>query len=525
MKARFLYYVAGLCCLWLVGACADDKGNYDYTELNDLSIRFEDNYAAISRENFTIVPEVDAKVFNPDDYTYEWKAYATTNTGQEPVVLGTALKLDGELDLLQGTYRLVLKITEKSTGLYYLETASLKVDTPTSLGWLVLGSDNGRVRLDMVSHIKTVDNVYYDLLKHTELADWQNPYQLVCDPKMAEPFYLLTGSGATRLSNNEFQWNESYLIKNEFGSGQYNGTVRHLAAQFPGKLIVDANGRVYYCNTLSGDGLFGTVRNNGFYVSPLVGYNALASQFVPSFMMWDRNNRRFVICTQEFSSLYLDNLKDIPMSDLVKNGFPTVNEELFAWPVRSDKLEMLHLENTRYDKNKSENGTTYALLAKDTKRFLYGIILGELYSFVEPKYGQAYEKAYYVDLSACTDIVSATHFAFSSLKTFMYYTVANKLYRVNFANENPVAELQFTLPEGEDITFLKFYLCTQEDAEHRTYDLIVGSKKAGSTESTLRIYEGFDSEGNFHNAEPIEQYGGFADIVDVIYRENVVYQQ
>lgn len=515
--------------LWLVlpflwQSCAEDKGNYDYRDLNDLNISFDDAYSAISREPFVIKPEVAAKEFVPDAYTYEWKAYDQAGS-QEPVVLGTALNLDVELTLAQGNYQLVLTIREKASGLYYQKSATLNVDTPLSLGWLVLCSDNGRVRLDMVSHIKETDNVYYDLLKGTELEDWLQPYQLVCDPGMQEPFYLVAGSGTTRLSNNDFQWNDSYMIGYEFGNGMYTGTVRCLASHRPGKLFVDIAGRVYYCNTLSGDGLFGSVRANGFYVEPAVGYNAKGTPFIPAFMMWDKNNRRFVVCASEFASIGLDNVRDVPMDELAADGFPTVNEELFAWPKRAGRMDFICMENTRYDRNQDGNGMTYAVLGKDNQRFLYGIILNELYSFAEAKYGYAYEKAYYVDLSACTDIAGATHFAFSSLKTFMYYAVGRKVYRVNFSNAAPAAELQFELPEGEEITCLKFYLWEQEDTDNRSYDLIVGSKKNDTGEGTLRIYDGFTNEGNFQNAVPVERYSGFADIVDVIYREKVIYQQ
>ena len=40
-----------------------------------LNISFDDAYSAISREPFVIKPEVAAKEFVPDAYTYEWKAY------------------------------------------------------------------------------------------------------------------------------------------------------------------------------------------------------------------------------------------------------------------------------------------------------------------------------------------------------------------------------------------------------------------------------------------------------------------
>lgn len=522
------YALQVVACVLLTAAgmsCSEDKGNYDYSELNDLEITFDDAYSVIARDSFSIHPVVDGRVsFSPEDYTYEWKAY--DQTGQaESVLLGTALNLDVELNLPQGTYDLVLNIHEKSTGVYYQRKATLKVDTSTSLGWLVLCSDSGRVRLDMVSHIKTEDNLYYDLLKGTELEDWRDPYQLVCDPHMAEPFYLVTGSGTTRLSTDDFAWNASYLIANEFGTGVFEGQVRCLATHFPGKVLIDTAGRIYYCETLTGDGLFGSVRSNTFYVEPAVGYNAKGTPFVPPFMMWDRSNRRFVVCAQEFNSIGLSNKSDVPMSELAETGFPTVNEELFAWPQRSDRMDLVCLQNTRYDRNQDGNGMTYAILEQGGKRYLYGIILGDLYAFAEAKYGYTYEKAYYVDLSGCTDVNQAEHFAFSSLKTLMYYAVGNKVYSVNFTASSPVATLQFTLPEDEEITCLKFYLWEQDDPDNQSYDLIVGSRKADTGEGVLRIYDGFTAEGDFSGAEPEEQYGGFAEIVDVIYRENIVYQQ
>lgn len=520
---HWIKYLCGLLLL-MASACADDKGNYDYTELNDLAIRMEDSYTAIAREDFSITPTVTGNPFDASKYTFEWKAYDETGR-QEPVVIGTDLNLHGELQLLQGNYRLVLNIKEKESGIYYQQTTSLRVNTPTSLGWLVLCSDNGRVRLDMVSHIKHTDNVYHDLLKGTELEEWRNPYQLVCDARMEEPFYLVAESGCTRLSNTEFQWSESYRLANEFGTGMYTGTVRYLASHFPGKLVVKGNGAVHYCNTLMGDGLFGTVRTNGFYVSPAVGYNAMAEFIVPAFMMWDKNNKRFVVCASEFNTIGFDNVRDLPMSYLPEYGFSTVNEDLFAWPKMSDRMDLVHLENTRYDKNQSGDGVTYAILSKGTQRFLYGIILGNLYGFVDSKYGAAYEKAYYVDLSGCAEIASATQFAFSSLKSYMYYAVEGRVYRVNFSTDTPTVELQFELPAGEKITLMKFYLWQQEDADNRSYDLIVASRDENTGENYLRIYDGFSNEGLFKGAEPVEKYGGFADITDVIYRENIIYRQ
>lgn len=521
---RNLYTTLTACLMiWLCLSCADDQGNYDYIDLNDIGISFDESYEAIARERFSITPQITNGTFKAEAYTYEWKAY-DRNNGQEPVVLGTDLNLDITLHLLQGNYLLVLNVKERSSGLYYQRTASLQVNTPTSLGWLVLCSDNGQARLDMVSHIKNPHSIYRNLLEGSEPGNWHNPNQLICDSKMEEPFYLVTEDGCTRLSNKEFVWDNSYMIANEFGTGIFTGTAQYMASHFPGKLLIDDKGRVYYCNTLMGDGLFGTVRSNRFYVAPAAGYNAKNTQIVPSFMMWDKTNRQFVVCAQEFYTIGLDNLSDLPMSEMASLGFPVLNEDAFAWPKRADRMDFICMGNTLYDRNQDGNGMTYAILGKNDQRFLYGIILGDLYAFANAKYGYSYEKAYYVDLSACTDIQQASGFAFSSLKTFLYYSVGNKLYRVNFADDTPTARLEITLPEDEEISLLKFYLWEQDDPAHHSYDLIVGSKNQTTGESTLRIYDGFSNEGIFTDAVPTEEYEGFADIVDVIYRENIIYQ-
>lgn len=512
--------------VFIIAACADDKGNYSYQELNDLTIDMPADIQAMAYEKLKVTPQVQASPFQENDYTYQWTAYDNTEV-QSPVVLGHALNLDTTLVMKQGVYQLVLRVTHKETGVFYQQQTTMHVSTPTSQGWLVLTDDEGRACLDMVSHVKQPYQVYHDLLQAVEPGSWQGPRSLVVDVNMQEPFYLVTHEGTTRLSNSDFDWNESMLIGNEFASGSYTGSVAGLAAHRPGKVIVDEQGQVYYCNTLMGDGLFASKRDNGFITSPLIGYNALNnSQFVPAFMLWDRSNLCFNVCAQEFATLGMTTLEDYPMASMAQAGFPVLGDDVFEWPQRRDRFSLVYLENTRYDKNRDENGLTYAILKNRAGEYwLYGIILGDLYSFAEAKYGAAYEKVCHINLSALTDIDKASQFAFSSLKMMMYYAVENKVYRVNLSNTAPTAELQIELPMDENISLMKFYLWQQDDVNHHSYDLIVASEDTESSMYALRIYEGFDSEGDFAGQEPVEHYTGFARIQDVIYRERLVINQ
>jgi len=123
-------------------------------------------------------------------------------------------------------------------------------------------------------------------------------------------------------------------------------------------------------------------------------------------------------------------------------------------------------------------------------------------------------KAYYGDLSDCKDIAKASHFAFSSLRNYMYYAVDGTVYRVNLSETPLKAEKQFALT-GESITVMKFNLYQGSTSNH-DYDLVVASEKNGV--GTLRIYDGMTNEGDFTTVKPTV-YTGFAKIVDATYRE------
>jgi hypothetical protein len=127
-------------------------------------------------------------------------------------------------------------------------------------------------------------------------------------------------------------------------------------------------------------------------------------------------------------------------------------------------------------------------------------------------------KGFYGDLSSCTGITSPDNlYAFSSLKNYMYYAQGGTVYRVDLSETPLKAEKQFTL-SGETVTCLKFNLYQKNENMQRSYDLIVGSMKDG--EGKVRVYEGRESAGDFRNVEPVV-YGGFAEVVDVTYKERV----
>lgn len=504
----------------LLFSCSEDKGNYSYAELNDVDIQMAKSLQVVLHENMDIVPVLSAKDFQEDAYTFDWTAYPTDNS--TPTTLANTRELHTLVSLPTGTYTLVYTIREKDGGFFYRATADLIVNTPFSAGWLVLCDDGGHTRLDMYSDIK--QQLYTDILP-AEVNSLSGPLQLqfIAQRSVAEsPFYLITEGGTTRLGDNDFAWKEEYRIAYEMGDEADRAVVPAImAVNGAGKVIVDKAGGVYYCNNTMGDGLYNKKRANKFAVAPFIGCDKLSYHYVPTFMMYNKTSKNFVVCAEMFSNydlLGMNTPADVSLKLLyTMYGFPYSNYELFSIPDKT--YDLLWMENTTYDPLHMEIGTTYAVMSSASAVMLYGFALGDMLGVRYDKYGYTVTNVITRNLTSCSNIRQAKHFAFSSLKNIMYYAVGNKVYSVNLSNETPVAQLEIELPSDEQIGMMKFYHYTQSANSARSYDLIIATDKSG--EGILRVYDGWAKEGSFVGVEPKVMLNGFAKIKDVIYREIV----
>lgn len=526
MQTKLFYIPATLLLVMLfsiLSACVDDIGNYSYRDIHSIQIGMDTNYVGIVGEPLQISPDLTAENLDESDCDYDWKAISITSPADTAIHIASTRNLDYTMRLTPGEYTLVYTVTRKGSETFSRSTASLSVRTPLSSGWLVLCDDNGRARLDMYSDIK--EKVYTDLLSGTTPGTWQTPYQIACLPNANDPeapFYLLTADGTTRLSDADFAWKASYSISYEMGS-ESDANVRPevIGENALGKMFI-ANGKPYYCDNTTGDGLFSSARNNKFSVAPYIGYDALTDHIAPTFLMYDTTNRRFVVCAALFSST--DILGQTVSSDIALSTFssfykfPVGSSEAFNLPA-SGKYDLLHMENTRYAPLGDSRGVTYSVLSQGATRLVYGFAMGDLVSIRYPdKYGPAYAKVIYRDVSSCTGITEATHFAFSSLKNYMYYVSDGSVWRADLSADKPTAVRQFDIPAGEEVTLFKFYMPTQSDNARTAYDLLLGTADTDG-HGTLRIYDGWTNEGDFLNATPKQTFTGFARIKDVILRE------
>ena len=152
----FLY----VCFSLLLFSCYEDKGNYDYEELNEVSLiePVEGSRYVIDRyDTLCIEPQFSfsQQQLADDDMSYKWEIYLDdwANTETKSIVLGTERTLKAQISRPASTtdYAVVLTVTEKSTGASYRFKYYVSVLPSVLSGLMVLQDENGKCRLDYLA--------------------------------------------------------------------------------------------------------------------------------------------------------------------------------------------------------------------------------------------------------------------------------------------------------------------------------------------------------------------------------------
>jgi len=519
-------------------ACADDKGNYDYHDIPEVKIEgINNSITAWAFRNLSIPVQLEGLQADEDRYEYEWLVIrqfeAEDENDASSQVLATTKEFNDIISLRPGPYKLIYTVKDKQLDVFYQQQANLSVVTTTSEGWVLLCSENGNVRLDMVSNVLGEEVHSKDILADSDLPFKKGPLALIAlDPGSLEsptqvdpisPFYLLTEEGTTRLHKDAFEWKEEYLMKYEMGD-MSDAKPTHITSAGSYRMMVTSEG-IFSSNYSMGAGALWESRLNYLrnddntkeyiQVAPYAGCNITnPMQFAPVFMFYDLDHKQFVYHPGGiYGGLTGDQTVGcLTMSDDEAEG------NAFSFPIG---YNYVYMENSGRKYSESAmmpgffNNITFTILENNGVYHLYGIALDDYYMALMGM--PAYTKTHYANLSNCTDITQAEHFAFSPLNDQMFYAVNGKVYRVNLDTSTPSAEFQFEVP-GE-ITCLKFYLYRNTENARRSYDLIVGSDKGDTDGGELRVYEAVDNLAQITDYK--EYHSGFGRIVDIIYKEPI----
>ncbi|MCO4292443.1 PKD-like family lipoprotein [Solitalea sp. MAHUQ-68] len=526
MKPRYTTFFS-LLALFLLGACSKDLGNYNYTDVNKVTIEgVEKEYTAKVASQFVVQPTllatlnpISAEPADTSSYSYEWACYLSNTKN----IIGKSKNLDYTVNLLPGNYPVVYTITDRNTGIAFIQKFNLRVENDISSGWLVLSDVDQASRLDMVNFVNMQPTVHIDVLKKTgsELKLKGKPrgvYFFSYQSNATNAIYIFTSEQSTRLFNQTLRWQTiydlSYQISSEMvnnGIGDYlypeSNTTSYLVTdkELQYNVLLGSNLRAYGTHVnYYADGTGKLVK---FNVSPYVANFNVSSG--PYAIVYDTEARQF---------LRHVNLASQCVTMPAPTGLPSVDAGAgVEFDPQNVGKDLVYMTATSVGIDKRY----CTAVMKDPANGKYSLIRFELSNTGTPLITQAYNKEFSVD----ANIAQAEKFAVHPATGRLFYSVGSKLYMFDLAS----SQSKLVLDKGTSkISMIKFNNFENESTTSNGTTvfrqffgkLLVASydpAKSSESNGTLETYQVPDLFSGDLVQE--QSYSGFGKIVSVTYKE------
>ncbi len=209
--------------MWVLASCYDDKGNYDYIELDNVEISMQDTVYATHFRMLELDADILFEGASEEDYTFSWRLWSNGINGvNNKKEIGNERKLVYRVEEFAGSYTLALTITNKTTEVNSYKTALLLVQSNITEGLMVLHEKNGKSDFDLVMSPYFSQRVQQDEILHN-VYETENGEPLEGRGVSIDAFFsigryqdvmVLTDKGGARLS--AFTMEKSYDIATLF---------------------------------------------------------------------------------------------------------------------------------------------------------------------------------------------------------------------------------------------------------------------------------------------------------------------
>lgn len=500
MKTIIKYFLL-VCTAGCFLACSKDIGNYEYQEINSVSIEnfnTTTGYVVYFADSLVIAPTLTESIEKASpghQYSYQW-AFDLNNDLTPDSVISTEKVLRVKIGTAPGNYGLQYRVTDLETGVTFHVKTTLQVSTEVYEGYMVLNDVAGKGRLDMLSYDKTKSSFtqYTDVLKKmgSRLPEMGKPYQVYCAETVpslqtAETYriYLFSETGTYRIHSETFDYLPAYNIRYEmlgsvpadFKADAITGGTQFIFTN----LFLMANNNVY---------IRAFIASSAWPYVPVNTYSAGGTPFPAAPYVVTDGGGAFVI--------YNTSARKFATSSSISNVSVTDIPASLNYPTGKDLLYM--------DRNYS--GNAYAVL-KDpasVKRYLLRFVIGAAPTYYEEILG--------------TDIDKATHYAVSPDLGYLFYSVGGKVYEYDLSLKTS----KLMLDKGtSEITYLAFQNFFRTGFSYPNYTnwrnlLTVGAYNASDVSGggTLQQFTVPTVNGDLVQ---VNSWSGFGKITSVSYRE------
>jgi hypothetical protein len=532
----------------LCTSCVEDQGNYDYREINKITISginpTTTPYYVPLGDSLKITPTLTFSLGEEHDtYRYEWHLMdATDNAHISKAILSAernlAIIMGGPISA-SGTYTLMYCVTNATTGVRYDHVFRIVVQDRTLQGYIMLCErENNGFDIDLISVFQDTLTQYHNVLDLFESQlprTGAKPLDLVCYGDNISPsvlaaakgkryaVWVLTDQSTNRLRVENFEYQPEFNIAGiSMMSAKYLPSGGNIVAEkmfsvsghasSGGRNYIYSNGNYFFYN-LEHSSYFYSLPVNSISVADLP-YKTSPFLFcgLGGAILFDETNNRF-----EFHQASGPQLTG--NSNYVFRTVRLTGGNYFNWQDPDYRLVYL---DTRNGSTSRDLATGYAIV-KNVATSKYEFLQMSITSMA------AAAQLGKMEFPEGFDLESIQYFAYHLTLPYLYCATEDRVYRINTQAMNVFEDITSqVLPSGHKISKMK-----SSSIRFDRSNLIVvasyDSNGASGKNGQLALYEVEDGTGNLilakHPQQPTAigyqidmKWTGFGKIINVDYK-------
>lgn len=520
MKTNSLFIIIfSLAAMTISIRCSDDKGNYDYVDINEVyvdTIGQKTSFVVGQYETLEITPAIKFTQQNrpESDFTYKWIIYPNSyveanNTIAEVLSTEKNLKVTVNQAPLSINYVVVLYITDKETGAVSQMSYTVSVQASILSGIMVLHGNNNEYDLDYIATPNTVPvletdrwfkNIYSEISGTKIKGDHPFVSAIRRNNTVIDYVYAGTDGEFIQLSGKDFskQYEGTALFKTEPSMifpqaiACENQAGRYYTVLINNNKVHNINNRI----SPAWDYMFSyelepeTPVNGGVHVAPYVYMSD--NQDYTSYtgaIIFDNNSRKF---------LY------IPVS---------IDEEskLKNFVTQSSSIDINNIGKQMLYMGKGYNGEAFCIFTDGVSRELYiinfnvaGVNLAD--NIQARKY----------TLDSRPEALSAKFYACGRNGNVFLYASGRNVYVYEYAGSEVAVKINNDFPEGEEITCMRIYNPEGMSSLNDVAGTILYIATWNETEGKIYEFSINRTSGRLeNNKEPLNVFTGLGKIEDI----------
>ncbi len=546
MKKTLQYVVLPVAIVLAFCACKKDLGNYHYTDTNVITITTDlanvdpliviNNDSVVVKQNDSLKVNILLTQTKPsNDLAFEWMIIQTVASNGNPpqYIVGNAQQLRTKIILSPNLYKLVVRVTDKATGVSFYKFFSLNVDTSPwgGEGWVVLQDQSNNNGCD-ISVITTRDgatpgtiypNVYLSANGH-KLPPGTNKVNVInYTPSLRiQKVSFFYPNGGLQVRSTDFadsslhtSW---FLVPPSTTDLQLNGQVN--GGQYEYQI---SSNQLYYrrvnASTIQTPPVkFGAPVLGTWTLSPFVLNNSGSEQY---YTLYDQANKCFLLYNVETNTLVPTNRPDVANSHFV----PYAGVASALNPTTGSGFDLNNIgRNLVYAENSQpvSSSTAYNSFFRNNtgdSTWLYQLTVALAYN------NNFTTGRYFLSTTNVPGINTAALFACPTFLTApgkFYYVNTNNIYICTVANlAASTATIGYSFPAGTIIKAMKVFKSGYTTAPATESKVLVVATDETSSGGGHRVYFLNLSATGGINATPAAVYSGFDKIVDIAFKKGL----